>query len=63
MKNIVAMINLIGGILILLLGSAAILNETHNPLVTVVGVVAVTLAAFCLWLANEYVSSGPDRMA
>ena len=63
MKTIFTMINLVGGILVLLLGSAAILNETHNPAVVLVGVVAVALAAFCLWLANEYVSSGPNPMA
>ena len=53
MKTIVTLINLVGGILILLLGSAALLNETHNPATAVVGIVAVALAAFCLWLANE----------
>jgi hypothetical protein len=57
------MINLVGGILVFLLGSAAIMNETHNPLTALVGLVAVTLAAVCLWLAHEYIGSGPNHMA
>jgi hypothetical protein len=63
MKTIFTMINLVGGILVLLLGVAAVLNETRSPFAAVVGGVAVALAAICFWLANEYASNSPNDMA
>ena len=63
MKTTLVLLNLVSGILILLLGAAAFLSLTNNPLAAVVGVVAVTLAAVCLWLASEYVVRNPKPTA
>ena len=63
MKTIFILTNLVGGILILLLGSAVILIETRNPAALIVGIVAVALAATCVWLAKECVSANPNPMA
>lgn len=63
MKTTFTMINVIGGVLIFLLGLAAVLNELHSPVTALVGIVAVGLAAVCLWLASEYTSDGPSPLS
>jgi hypothetical protein len=61
MKTTLILVNLVSAILVLLLGTAAALTLAHSPLASLVGVVAVVLAAVCFWLAWEFVSNGPSR--
>ncbi|MDO8790071.1 MAG: hypothetical protein Q7J42_18505 [Sulfuritalea sp.] len=63
MRTFFFLTNLIGGILVLLLGLAVILIQTHNPAALVVGIIAVALAAICIWLAKECVSAHPHPTA
>ena len=60
MKTIFFLTNLVGGTLVLLLGLAVVLNETHNPAAMGVGFVAVALAAACVWLAKECVGASSN---
>ncbi len=60
MKTTLTLVNLVGGILVLLLGAAAVLTLMHSPLASIVGIVAVVLAAICFWLAWDCVSNGPS---
>jgi hypothetical protein len=60
MKTTLILVDLVGGILVLLLGAAAVLTLTHSPLALIAGIVAVVLAAICFWLAWECVSTGPS---
>lgn len=60
MKKILILVDLVGGILVLLLGAAAVLTLMHSPLASIAGLVAVALAALWFWLTWESVSSGPS---
>jgi hypothetical protein len=60
MKNILILVDLVGGVLVLLLGAAAVLTAVQSPLASVVVLVAVVLAAIWFWLAWESVSNGPS---
>lgn len=53
MKIVFSIINLIVGMLGLVLGLAAIFNESHNLAGTLVGGISVALAIICLWLAEQ----------
>lgn len=53
MKTAFSVINLVVGMLGLVFGLAAILNESHNLAGTLVGGISVALAVICLWLAEQ----------
>ena len=53
MKNVFIVVNLVVGMLGLVLGLAAILNESHNLAGTLVGGISVALAVICLWMAEQ----------
>lgn len=65
MKNTLILVDLVGGILVLLLGAAAVLTLLRSPLASIAGLVAVVLAALWFWLAWASVSNGrppfPER--
>lgn len=63
MKAVFLAINLLYGIPGLLLGIAAVSNVTQNPVAAVLGITIGGLAAFCLWLAKETVTSGSNGPA
>ncbi|MCX7176212.1 MAG: hypothetical protein NT159_20265 [Proteobacteria bacterium] len=52
MKNLFSMIQIVNGILAVLIGSAAVLNPTHNPAVIAAGVAALGVGAICLWVGK-----------
>lgn len=53
MKTIFAVLNLVAGMLGLVLGLAAVFNESHNLAGTLVGGITLTLAVICFWLAEQ----------
>jgi len=53
MKTIFVATNFTLGMLTLLFGSAFIVSGTHNLVAVSVGVLAMVLAAMCIWLAKE----------
>lgn len=53
MKTAFVITNLVGGMLGLVLGLAAIFNESHNLAGTLVGGITVVLAVICLWIAEQ----------
>jgi len=57
MKTVFLAINLLYGIPGLLLGLAAASDATQNPVAAVLGLTIAGLAAICLWLAKETVST------
>lgn len=63
MKTIFFLTNLVGGVLVFLLGLAVILIQTRSPAALAVGVVAAGLGAVCVWLAKECVSAHPKPTA
>ncbi len=60
MKTLFSLINLVAGSLCLLVGLAIFLSVSYHPQNTGAGVVAVCIAAVCLWLAKE---SAVERQA
>ncbi|MCX7179771.1 MAG: hypothetical protein NTX56_13720 [Proteobacteria bacterium] len=51
MKSL-SVVNLIGGVLALVFGLLVIFSGTNEPAAVFVGIVALVLAASCLWLTK-----------
>jgi len=62
MKNFFSLVNLTIGLLFLLVGSGIFVSISRTPANTGAGLVALLIAAACLWLAKQSVFAGKEQL-
>ena len=62
MKNFFSLVNLTIGLLFLLVGSGIFTSISLTPANAGAGLVALLIAAACLWLAKQSVFAGKEQL-
>jgi hypothetical protein len=62
MKNFFSLVNLTVGLLFLLVGSGIFTSISHTPANAGAALVALLIAAVCLWLAKQSVFEGKAQL-